>query len=155
MTAVFDLSGKRALVTAAGQGIGRASAEAFRNAGARVLATDINPDALLGLTGCESMRLDVTDKAAVAALAALPAFDILFNCAGFVHSGSILDCEEDDWNFSFSLNTTAMYRMIRSLLPGMIANGGGSIINMASVASSILGVPNRFVYGASRRPSSV
>lgn len=150
MNAAFNLSGKRALITAAGQGIGRASAEAFRDAGASVLATDINADALGSLTGCETLRLDVTDPEAVSVLAELPAFDVLFNCAGYVHSGSILECEEKDWDFSFNLNATAMFRMIRTLLPGMIANGGGSIINMASVASSILGVPNRFVYGASK-----
>lgn len=150
MTAAFDLSGKRALVTAAGQGIGRASAEAFRDAGADVVATDINGDALSSLTGCTTWSLDVTDAAAISALAQHPPFDILFNCAGFVHSGSILDCDEDDWAFAFDLNVTAMYRMIRTLLPGMLANGGGSIINMSSVASSLLGVPNRFAYGASK-----
>lgn len=150
MTATFSLSGKRALVTAAGQGIGRASAEAFREAGAQVLATDINEPALASLEGCETLRLDVTDTAQVAALAQLETFDVVFNCAGYVHSGSILDCDERDWAFAFDLNVTAMYRMIRTLLPGMIANGGGSIINMSSVASSILGVPGRFVYGASK-----
>ena len=150
MSISIDLSGKHALVTAAGQGIGRASAEAFRDAGAQVLATDINADALRELDGCETLVLDVTDPQAITALAERPAFDVLFNCAGFVHSGTILDCEEKDWTFSFDLNVTAMYRMIRALLPGMIANGGASIINMSSVASSILGVPGRFVYGASK-----
>lgn len=150
MKAVFDLSGKRVLVTAAGQGIGRASAEAFRDAGAEVVATDINGDALASLKGCTTQSLDVTDTAAISALAELPPFDVLFNCAGFVHSGTILNCDEDDWAFSFSLNVTAMYRMIRTILPGMIAKGGGSIINMSSVASSLLGVPNRFAYGASK-----
>jgi 2-keto-3-deoxy-L-fuconate dehydrogenase len=150
MSISMDLSGKRALVTAAGQGIGRASAEAFRDAGAHVLATDINGDLLAGLESCDTLILDVTDPDAVATLSARPAFNILFNCAGFVHSGTILDCEEKDWSFSFDLNVTAMYRMIRTMLPGMIANGGGSIINMSSVASSILGVPGRFVYGASK-----
>lgn len=147
----INLTGKRALVTGAGQGIGRASAEAFRDAGAHVLATDISLDALAGLDGCEVERLDVTDAAAVVALADDPGgFDVLFNCAGFVHSGTILECEEKDWAFSFDLNVTAMYRTIRALLPGMVARGGGSIVNMASVASSILGVPNRFAYGASK-----
>jgi 2-keto-3-deoxy-L-fuconate dehydrogenase len=150
MTATFNLSRKRALVTAAGQGIGRASAEAFRDAGAQVLATDINDAALASLEGCETLRLDVTDAAQVASLAELEAFDVVFNCAGHVHSGTILDCAEKDWTFAFDLNVTAMYRIIRTLLPGMIAEGGGSIINMASVASSILGVPGRFAYGASK-----
>lgn len=150
MSATFNLSGKRALVTAAGQGIGRASAEAFRNAGAQVLATDINEAALATLKGCETLRLDVTDAAQVASLAELETFDVVFNCAGYVHSGTILDCDEKDWTFAFDLNVTAMYRIIRTLLPGMIAVGGGSIINMASVASSILGVPGRFAYGASK-----
>lgn len=151
MTPTFDLSGKRALVTGAGQGIGRASAEAFRDAGARLLATDINGEALATLSGCETRRLDVTDGAAIAGLAeAEQGFDIVLNCAGFVHHGSILDCTERDWAFSFDLNVTAMYRVIRALLPGMIARGGGSIINVASVASSVIGVPNRFAYGASK-----
>lgn len=150
MTVSFDLTGKRALVTAAGQGIGRASAEAFRDAGAEVLATDINAELLTDLSGCTTQRLDVTDGAAVASLAEGDAFDIVFNCAGFVHSGTILDCDETAWAFSFDLNVTAMYRIIRAVLPAMIAKGGGSIINMSSVASSILGVPGRFVYGASK-----
>lgn len=150
MTSPFSLAGKRALVTAAGQGIGRASVEAFRDAGASVLATDINEATLSGFEGCEILKLDVTDANQVGALAGLEPFDIVFNCAGYVHSGSILDCEEKDWAFAFDLNVTAMYRIIRTLLPAMIANGGGSIINMASVASSILGVPNRFAYGASK-----
>lgn len=150
MSSLFDLSGKRALVTAAGQGIGKASAEAFRDAGASVLAIDINRDALADLEGCDTLKLDVTDASAIAALSDYPAFDILFNCAGFVHSGTILDCDEDAWAFSFDLNVTAMYRMVRAVLPGMIEYGGGSIINMSSVASSILGVPGRFVYGATK-----
>lgn len=150
MSRTISLEGKRALVTAAGQGIGRSSAEFFRDAGASVLATDINTSALSGLDGCETMRLDVTDGDAIATLAVGEPFDVIFNCAGFVAGGTILDCDEKDWNFSFDLNVTAMYRIIRTLLPGMIANGGGSIINMSSVASSILGVPNRFVYGASK-----
>lgn len=150
MNPMFDLSGKRALVTAAGQGIGRASAEAFRDAGASVLATDINEAALDQLDGCDTLRLDATDAAEVAALVELAPFDVVFNCAGVVHNGTILDCSEQDWAFAFNLNVTAMYRVIRTLLPGMVAKGGGSIINMASVASSILGVPNRFAYGASK-----
>lgn len=148
---MFDLRGKRALITAAAQGIGRASAEAFRDAGAQVIASDLNIDALATLDGCETRRLDVTDPQAVTALANdLGTIDILFNCAGFVHAGTILDCEEKDWAFSFDLNVTAMYRLIKAFLPGMVAKGSGSIINMSSVASSILGVPNRFVYGASK-----
>ncbi|MCA8888722.1 MAG: SDR family oxidoreductase [Parvularculaceae bacterium] len=150
MTLSLDLTGKRALITAAGQGIGRASAEAFRDAGADVLATDINEESLASLSGCSPLPMDVTDGAAVAKLAEVEAFDIVFNCAGFVHSGTILDCSEDDWAFSFDLNVSAMYRIIRTLLPGMISRGGGSIINMSSVASSIIGVPNRFAYGASK-----
>jgi 2-keto-3-deoxy-L-fuconate dehydrogenase len=147
------LEGKTCLVTAAGQGIGRATAERFAAEGAQVLATDINDAALATLArpGIEAQRLDVTDGAAVAALfAARPAFDVVFNCAGFVHQGSILDCGEDDWRTSWDLNVTAMYRVCKAALPGMLARGGGSIINMASVASSIKGVPARFAYSATK-----
>jgi 2-keto-3-deoxy-L-fuconate dehydrogenase len=145
------LDGKTCLVTAAGQGIGRASALAMAAEGARVIATDINEAALAGLEGCEARRLDVRDGTAIAALAAeIGVPDALFNCAGFVANGTILDCDEAQWDFSFDLNVKAMYRMIRAFLPGMIENGGGSIINMSSVASSIIGAPNRFVYGASK-----
>lgn len=145
------LSGKTALVTAAGQGIGRATALAFAREGARVIATDINPQLLAGLEGCTTRPLDVTDQQAIAALASeLGGIDVLFNCAGYVDSGTILDCDERAWDFSFDLNVRAMYRMMRAFLPGMLARGGGSIINMASVASSIKGAPNRFVYGASK-----
>ena len=147
------LSGKRVLVTAAGQGIGRASALAMAAEGAAVLATDINAAALeeLGAAGLETAHLDVRDPAAVAALAArLGGVDVLFNCAGFVAHGTILDCDEETWAFSVDLNLTAMYRMCRAFLPGMIARGGGSIINMASVVGAILGAPNRFVYGATK-----
>jgi 2-keto-3-deoxy-L-fuconate dehydrogenase len=150
VTVLPGLSGKRAFVTGAGQGIGRASALAFRDAGAHVLASDINADALATIEGCETLQLDVTDSAAISMLADDPAFDVVFNCAGYVHSGTILDCNEQDWAFSFDLNVGAMYRVIRVLLPGMIARGGGSIINMSSVASSVLGVPSRFAYGASK-----
>lgn len=147
----FDLTGKRALVTGAGQGIGRASAEAFRDAGAEVLATDLNGEALRDLAGARTRVLDVTDAAAIDELAgATDGFDVIFNCAGYVASGSILDCSEKEWSFSFDLNVTAMFRITRAFLPGMIGRGGGSIINMASVAGSILGVPNRFAYGASK-----
>jgi 2-keto-3-deoxy-L-fuconate dehydrogenase len=145
------LAGKTALITAAGQGIGRATAEAFVREGARVIATDINEAQLSTLSGCTTRKLDVTDAAAVAALAQeIGTVDVLFNCAGFVASGSILECDEAAWDFSFNLNVRAMYRLMRAFLPGMVAKGGGSIINMASAASSIKGVPNRFVYGASK-----
>ncbi|HTV03687.1 MAG TPA: SDR family oxidoreductase, partial [Luteitalea sp.] len=145
------LAGKRALITAAAQGIGRASAEAFIREGAQVVATDINAAALATLTGCETAVLDVTDGAQVAALAErLGAIDVLFNCAGTVHSGSILDCTDDHWDVAIRLNATAQFRMIRAFLPGMLAQGRGSIINMSSVASSVTGVPNRFVYGVTK-----
>ncbi len=145
------LKGKRAVVTAAGQGIGRAIAEAFRREGAEVLATDINEKALASLAGIATRRLDVTDGAAVAALAGeLGAIDVLANCAGYVHQGTILDCAEKDWDFSFDLNAKSMYRMIRAFLPAMLEKGRGSIVNVASVASSVKGVPNRFVYSASK-----
>jgi 2-keto-3-deoxy-L-fuconate dehydrogenase len=148
------LANKTALVTAAGQGIGRATAEAYAREGARVIATDINEALLATLAlpnGGSVRRLDVTDAAAIAALAAeFGEVDILFNCAGYVDGGTILDCDDRAWDFSFDLNARAMYRMMRAFLPGMLARGGGSIINMASVASSIKGAPNRFVYGASK-----
>ncbi|SEJ28524.1 2-keto-3-deoxy-L-fuconate dehydrogenase [Sphingobium sp. AP50] len=145
------LSGKTALVTAAGQGIGRATVEAFIREGARVIATDVRADALTGLDGAEAKALDVTDPAAVQAIAAdHPDLDILYNCAGRVHAGTILNCDEDEWSFSNSLNVTAQYRMIRAVLPNMIARGGGSIINMSSICSSIKAVPNRFAYGATK-----
>jgi 2-keto-3-deoxy-L-fuconate dehydrogenase len=145
------LEGKTAVITAAAQGIGRASAELFAAQGARVIATDINIDALKDIVGCEARKLDVLKSDEVAALAQeIGAIDILFNCAGYVHSGTILECEETDWNFSVDLNVTSMYRMIRAFLPAMIASGGGSIINMSSVASSIKGAPNRFAYGMTK-----
>jgi 2-keto-3-deoxy-L-fuconate dehydrogenase len=145
------LSGKTALVTAAAQGIGKASAELFAREGARVIATDINEALLEGVQGCEPRQLDVLNPDAISALAAeLGAIDVLFNCAGYVHSGTILDCDEKAWALSNDLNVTAQYRAIRAFLPAMLASGGGSIINMASVASSIKGVPNRFAYGATK-----
>ena len=149
------LAGKTAFVTAAGQGIGRATAIAFANEGAKVWATDINEASLSSLAqehgSIESRLLDVTDGAAIQALAAeLGTVDIIFNCAGFVHNGTILDCDEKDWNFSFDLNIKGAYRITRAFLPAMIEAGGGSIINMSSVASSVIGVRNRFVYGATK-----
>jgi len=148
---VKRLEGKTALITAAAQGIGRASAELFAAEGARVIATDINIAALSELVSCETRKLDVLNSEEVIALSKeIGAVDILFNCAGYVHSGTILDCDEKDWNFSFDLNVTSMYRMIRTFLPGMIEKGGGSIITMSSVASSIKGAPNRFAYGMTK-----
>ena len=147
------LSGKTAVVTAAGQGIGRATALMMAAEGARVIGTDVNPVTLAELAqeGIETRHLDVLDPASIAAaVEAVGAPDILFNCAGFVAAGTILDCTEDQWAFSMSLNMTAMYRMCRAFLPGMIENGGGSIINMASVASSVIAAPGRFVYGATK-----
>lgn len=145
------LAGKTALVTAAAQGIGRATVEAFLREGANVIAADINIAPLADLEDVAVRQLDVTDPGAVKAIAAeFPQVNVLYNCAGFVHAGTILDCDEDAWDFSNSLNVTAQYRMIRAFLPQMIANGGASIINMSSVCSSIKAVPNRFAYGATK-----
>ena len=149
------LDGKTALVTAAGQGIGRASALMMAREGAKVIAADINAAALDALKaeapGITTRLLNVRDKAAVEAAAAeIGALDVLFNCAGFVAAGTILDCDEDQWAFSMDLNMTAMFRMCKAFLPAMIAGGGGSIINMASVAGSVIAAPNRFVYGATK-----
>jgi len=148
------LAGKTAIITAAGQGIGRAAALACAQAGARVIATDLDEAKLASLDredGIEARRLDVLDPEAIRAFGAgVAPPDILFNCAGFVHAGSILECDEEAFDFSFSLNVKAMYRMIRAILPGMLERKSGSIINMASVASSVIAVPNRFAYGASK-----
>jgi len=148
------LAGKTAVVTAAGQGIGRATALAFAAEGAQVWATDIDEaklGTLAGTPGIQVGRLDVLDDAAVAAFAAsLPAPHVLFNCAGFVHHGTVLECSDRDWDFSFNLNVRSHYVMIRQFLPGMLERGGGSIINVASVAGSIKGIANRFVYGATK-----
>ena len=149
-----SLVGKTVLATAAGQGIGRATALAFAAAGARVIATDINPDTLAtiaGVNGIETGLLDVLDTAAVdRTVAAIGAIDILFNCAGFVHAGTILDASHEDLDFAFDLNVRSMMRTIRATLPGMLERGGGSIINVSSVASSVKGIPNRFVYGTTK-----
>ena len=145
------LAGKTAFITAAGQGIGRASAELFRDQGARVIATDRDEALLAGLAGCTSRRLDVTDKAAIDALAAeVGAVDVLLNCAGYVHNGTILECDEAAWAASNDLNVTSMFRICKAFLPAMLANGGGSIVNVASVAGSVKGVVNRFVYGTTK-----
>jgi 2-keto-3-deoxy-L-fuconate dehydrogenase len=148
------LQGKRAFITAAGQGIGRAIAEAFVREGAQVIATDVNAALLHGLVeaiGCRAQVLDATDAAAITAVAAeVGAVDVLVNAAGFVHSGTVLDCTEAEWDFAFNLNVRSQFRTIRAFLPGMLAAGNGSIINLASVAGSLKGAPNRFVYGATK-----
>lgn len=145
------LVGKRALVTAAGQGIGRATAELFAAHGADVLATDIDVGALTGIAGCQTAGLDVRDAAAVArTVADAGEIEILFNCAGIVASGTILECLDAQWAESLDLNVTSMFRLIRAVLPRMLSARRGSIINMSSVASSIKGVPNRCAYGASK-----
>ncbi len=148
------LGGKLAFITAAAQGIGRATAQAFAREGARVVATDVNEEILSqisGIEGIETRRLDVLDDAAVEQIARnVGTPDILFNCAGYVHNGTILDCNDKDWAFSFDLNVRSAYIVSRTFLPAMIANGGGSIINVASVAGSIKGIANRFVYGTTK-----
>jgi 2-keto-3-deoxy-L-fuconate dehydrogenase len=145
------LIGKTALITAAGQGIGRETAMLFANEGAKVWATDIELSKLEELTSCERLRLDVRDPDNVAAvLVQTGPLDILFNCAGYVASGTILDCDESDWARSLDLNVTGAYRLIRAALPAMLNRGAGSIINMSSVVSSVKGVVNRFAYGASK-----
>ena len=153
------LAGKTALITAAGQGIGYATAVAMAREGAQVYATDVNPKLVEGLAGLPNVTpriLDVLDDAAVATtLDELPPLSVLFNCAGYVHHGTILDCTPKDWEFSFNLNVRAMYVTIRHALPKMLAEcersgRGASIVNMASVAGSIKGIPNRFAYGASK-----
>ncbi len=148
------LKGKHAFLTAAGQGMGRAAAIAFAHEGARVWATDVNAAALRtleGTSGIATRVLDVTDSAAVERVAREAGeIDVLFNCAGFVHHGTILDCTEADWDRSFDVNVKSMYRVTRALLPGMLKRGRGSIINMASIASSLRGIPNRLAYGATK-----
>tara|TARA_B100000035_G_scaffold296547_1_gene288574 strand:- start:317 stop:1054 length:738 start_codon:yes stop_codon:yes gene_type:complete len=149
-----DLKNKRALVTAAGQGIGRACVEHFAAAGAEVVACDINGETLAKLDvidGITALKIDLTDADAITeVVAGLGVLDVLFNCAGFVGAGTILDCDDAQWDLSFDLNVKAMFRLTKLVLPAMLKNGGGSIINMSSVASSIKGVPNRFSYCATK-----
>ncbi len=148
------LAGKVAFITAAGQGIGRGAALAFAREGAQVWATDVNGKLLADLDGKNGIRtraLDVLDEAAIQKAAAdVGAIDVLFNCAGFVHHGTILDCGNKDWDFSFNLNVRSMFWVTKAFLPGMLKKGRGSIINMSSIASSVKGLPNRFVYGATK-----
>lgn len=145
------LAGKRALVTAAGQGIGRATVEAFHREGAAVFATDVNVDLLAGLpVGVETFRLDALSDSSVTEGVERARPDVLFNCAGFVHANTVLTCTDAEWEFAFDLNVRSMFRTIRAALPGMVERGGGSIINMSSAASSIIGAPNRFVYGTTK-----
>jgi 2-keto-3-deoxy-L-fuconate dehydrogenase len=144
------LAGKTALITAAAQGIGRATAEAFAREGAQVIATDVNEAGLSELRNVQTLKLDVTRPEMIAACSSrVGAIDILFNCAGFVHAGSIQDCPEEDWDFAMTLNVRSMFRMIKAFLPGMIEKGGGSIINISSVAG-LKGVPNRFLYSVTK-----
>lgn len=145
------LAGKTALITGAGQGIGRAAAISFAAEGATVWATDRDGGSVGNIEGCIARQLDVLDAGQIAAvISEAGPLDVLFNCAGHVTDGTILDCSEEDWRFSFELNVTAMYHTIRLVLPAMLEAGRGSIINMASVAGSVVGVPNRFAYGASK-----
>ena len=148
-----SLDGKVALMTASGQGIGLATAKAFSNAGAYVIATDINEKTLSKLSDdvSETHVLDVTEKNAIATLVSkIKEPDILFNCAGTVHDGTIIDANDEDWDFAFNVNAKAMFHMIQAVLPLMIDKGGGSIINISSVASSVKGIPSRFIYSASK-----
>lgn len=150
-----DLKNKQVIITAAAAGIGRATCELFQERGAMVWATDINKDGLDELKvqqpSLKTMVVDVTKNEDIEQLRReIESPDVLFNCAGFVHHGKILDCEQEDWDFSFKLNVEGCYKMIKAFLPGMVANGGGSIVNMSSIASSVKGAPNRFVYGATK-----
>lgn len=148
------LAGKKCLITAAANGIGRASAELFAAEGGRVIATDLNAEALAALDGTpniETRVLNVLDANAISAMAEdVGALDVLFNCAGFVHMGGIFECEDKDWDFSFDLNVKAMFHMCKAFLPKMVEAGGGSIVNMCSVAGAVTGAPNRLAYGASK-----
>ena len=143
------LKGKRALITAAGQGIGRATADMFIAEGAEVFASDVNTDLLAGLD-CETLMIDARNDSSVQAGVATAKPDVLFNCAGFVHHGNALDATDADWDFGFDLNVRSMFRTIRAALPGMIERGGGSIVNMSSACSSVIGAPNRFIYGTTK-----
>ncbi|SDX09581.1 SDR family oxidoreductase [Litoreibacter albidus] len=146
------LAGKRAIVTAAAQGIGRASALAMADAGAQVFATDVNAAALAELTheNIEVFALDVRDDASVHEGISRAKPDVLFNCAGFVHHGTAIDATDDEWDFAFDLNVRSMWRMMKAALPGMLERGGGSIVNMSSACSSVIGAPNRFIYGTTK-----
>src|SRR5687767_7207988 len=145
------LKGKTAVVTAAGQGIGRAIAQAFLDEGARVVATDLDPVKLEGLSGAELRALDVLSTEAVAALARETGpVGILVNAAGFVHHGTVLDCSDSDWDFSYDLNVTSMHRTIKAYIPAMLERGSGSIVNIASGAGSVRGIPNRYAYGTTK-----
>ena len=145
------LQGKKCLITAAGQGIGLATALKFKEEGADVIATDINLKNIENITGIDAHYLDVTDKNAIHSLKdKIGVIDVLFNCAGFVDAGNILECDEEAWDKSFNLNCKAMYHMMRAFIPAMLKQGSGSIINMASVVSSVKGTHNRFVYGSSK-----
>ncbi len=144
------LAGKRAFITAAGQGIGRAIAEAFIREGAEVSASDLDPELLRDLSGAETIPLDVRDKAALQQAIATASPEILVNCAGFVHSGTILEATDEEFDFAFSLNLRSQFHAMQAALPAMIENGGGSIINIASVVSSLIAAPNRCIYGASK-----
>lgn len=148
------LNGKTVLITAAGQGIGYASAIAMAAEGAQILATDINPDLLArfnGMPNIQTALLDVMDKEAIRKVAGtLSRIDVLFNCAGYVHAGNVLEATDNDWDFAFDFNVRSQFWMIQAVLPAMLSQGRGSIINMASVVSSVKGLPNRFVYGASK-----
>ena len=144
------LKGKRVLVTAAGQGIGRASALAMAAEGAEVFATDVSMDALSTLEGVETFALDARRNDSVAQGVARANPDVLFNCAGFVHHGSVLAATDDEWDMAFDLNVRSMLRTIRAALPGMLERGTGSIINMSSACSSVIGAPDRFIYGTTK-----
>jgi 2-keto-3-deoxy-L-fuconate dehydrogenase len=143
------LQGKRAFITAAGQGIGRAIATAFAHEGAEVTATDLNPDLLTGLSGT-TLGLDVTDKAALTEAIQTAAPDVLINCAGFVHAGTLLDATDEEFDFAITLNLRSQFHAMQAVVPGMIERGGGSIVNIASVASSIVAAPNRCIYATSK-----